>query len=53
MFEYWRISKCEPRAVVLRRDGEQTQEAAAHCFLRTETGPLRNPLYRQACSESR
>jgi len=32
----------------LRRDGEQAQEAAAHCFLRAEPATLRDPLDRQA-----
>src|SRR5258708_6743869 len=43
-----RPSKPEARTVVLRRDGEQAQEAAAHCFLRTEAATLRDPLDRQA-----
>ena len=32
----------------MRRDGEQAQEAAAHCFLRAEATPLRDPLDRRA-----
>ncbi len=43
-----RISKREPRTVVLRRDGQQAQEAAAQCFLRAKAATLRDPLDRQA-----
>src|SRR5258708_10273536 len=43
-----RPSKPEARTVVLRRDGEQAQEAAAHCFLRTEAATLRDPFDRRA-----
>src|SRR5271157_4242001 len=38
----------EPRAIVLRRCDEQTQEAAAHGFFRAEAAPLRDPLDRLA-----
>jgi hypothetical protein len=41
-----RHSKCETRAVVLRRDSQQAQEAAAHCFFRAETATLRDPFDR-------
>jgi hypothetical protein len=41
-------SKSEPGTVVLRRDGEQAQKAAAHRFLRAEAAALRDPLARQA-----
>ena len=42
------ISKRESKAVVLRRDGEQAQEAAAHRFLRAEAATLRDTLDRRA-----
>ena len=41
-------SKHESGTVVLRRDGQQAQEAAAHCFLRAEATTLCNPLDRKA-----
>src|SRR5712691_1046343 len=37
-------SSAESRAVVLRCDGEQAQEAAAHRFLRAEPATVRDPL---------
>ena len=38
----------EPGAVVLRRDRQEAQEAAAHCLLRTEAATLGDPFDRQA-----
>ena len=38
----------EPRSVVLRRDPQQAQKAAAHGFLRTQPATLRDPFDRQA-----
>jgi hypothetical protein len=43
-----RVSKRESRTVVLWRDGEQAQEAAAHRFLRAEAATLRDTLNRRA-----
>src|SRR5690242_8980904 len=42
-----RRSPAKPAAIVLRRGGEDTPEAAAHGLLRPEAAALRDTLYRQ------
>src|SRR5215468_8518298 len=41
------ISKRKSRTVILRRNGEQAKEAAAHGFLRAEATTLRDTLDRR------